>query len=350
MDKRIEKILAGIVHPETGLSLLEGGFVESSEVSDTDAKITLVFPKSRDPFINSIRRRLKKSIEDTLDLPATIIVKENPARKQAAPEMPEHATAEVKNIIAIASGKGGVGKSTVTANLAVMLASAGYRVGILDSDIYGPSQPKMFGTEGFVPEVHMRNGKEVMAPAENYGVKVMSIGYFIKPEDALVWRGPMATNALRQLIHQTEWGKLDWLLVDLPPGTGDVHLTILKELKVDGAVIITTPQQVSVADALRAVGMFGGKGIEIPVIGIVENMAWFTPQELPCNRYYIFGSGGGRALAEKVNVDFLGEIPIMMSVMQGGEEGRPDSLVSGFSEPYYREIMEKIVKKYTSGS
>ena len=247
-------------------------------------------------------------------------------------------------MLAVASGKGGVGKSTVTANLALTLRNMGYRVGILDADIYGPSQPKMFGVEGYLPDAERIDGEDCILPADAMGIKLMSIGFFIKPSDALIWRDAMATNALRQMIHQTKWGGPDFLLVDLPPGTGGVHLAVISELKVTGAVIVSTPQQVAVADVRRGVEMFRADKIEIPVVGIIENMAWFTPKELPENRYYIFGRGGARTFAEQNDVPFLGDIPIVQSVMDGSEEGRPAAGTDPAVESLYRSIAEKVVE------
>ncbi len=246
-----------------------------------------------------------------------------------------------------ASGKGGVGKSTVTANLALSLRAMGYRVGILDADIYGPSQPKMFGVEGYVPDAVREEGIDKILPAEVRGLRLMSIGFFVKPTDALLWRGAMAVNALRQMIHQTDWGELDFLLADLPPGTGDIHLSIIGELKIDAAVIVSTPQQIAVADVVRGVEMFRNPNVNIPVAGIVENMAWFTPAELPENRYYLFGRGGARAYAEASGTDFLGEIPIIQSVMEGGDAGTPAAATDPLTESYYRDIASKIVDKVT---
>ena len=221
----------------------------------------------------------------------------------------------------------------------------GFRVGILDADIYGPSQPKMFGVEGYVPEAIAEEGVDHIVPAESMDIRLMSIGFFIKPTDALLWRGAMAVSALKQMIHQTRWGTLDFLLADLPPGTGDVHLSIIGELKIDAAVIVSTPQQIAVADVVRGVEMFRNENVNIPVAGIIENMAWFTPAELPENRYYIFGHGGARAYAEQSGVDFLGEIPIVQSIMEGGEEGRPAAGIDSRVEENYRAIAEKVVSK-----
>ena len=233
----------------------------------------------------------------------------------------------------------------MTANLAVALRNMGYRVGILDADIYGPSQPKMFGVEGYLPDAVQEEGTDRIVPAESMDIRLMSIGFFIKPTDALLWRGAMAVSALKQMIHQTKWGTLDFLLADLPPGTGDVHLSIIGELKIDAAVIVSTPQQVAVADVVRGVEMFRNENVNIPVAGVIENMAWFTPEELPENRYYIFGKGGARRYAEENGVDFLGEIPIVQSIMEGSDEGRPAVGIDPRVEKWYREIAEKTVEK-----
>ena len=275
-----------------------------------------------------------------------MFVKEAPPKKKNERQtVPLGADDRIRRIVAVSSAKGGVGKSTVTANLAVALAKAGYRTGVLDADIYGPSQPMMFGVEDYRPEGENIEGKEWIVPAEAYGVKVMSIGFFIKPTDALLWRGAMAVSALKQMIHQTRWGTLDFLLTDLPPGTGDVHLSIIGELKIDAAVIVSTPQQIAVADVVRGVEMFRNENVNIPVAGIVENMAWFTPAELPENRYYIFGRGGARAYAEKNGVEFLGEIPIIQSIMDGADAGTPAAGIDFRVEEHYRGIAEKIVGK-----
>ncbi len=254
-------------------------------------------------------------------------------------------TGGIAHVIAIASGKGGVGKSTVTANLAVALRNSGYRVGILDADIYGPSQPKMFGVEDYLPDAVREEGEDRIVPAESMGIELMSIGFFIKPTDALLWRGAMATNALKQLIHQTRWGTLDFLLIDLPPGTGDIHLSIINELKIDTAVIVSTPQQVAVADVVRGIEMFRNEHVDIPVAGIIENMAWFTPEELPDKRYYLFGKGGARRYAEAAGVELLGEIPIVQSIMEGSDEGHPAVGIDPRVEQWYRVIAQRIVEK-----
>lgn len=232
----------------------------------------------------------------------------------------------VKNIIAVASGKGGVGKSTVAANLAVALARAGAKVGLLDADIYGPSMPLMFDLEGEQPNGKDIDGKSYIIPLEKYGVKILSIGFFVKPEQALIWRGAMATNALNQLINDAIWGELDYFILDLPPGTGDIHLTMVQTLPVTGAVIVSTPQEVALADARKAFNMFEQKDINVPILGLVENMSYFTPEELPDNKYYIFGKDGGKKLAEESKVVLLGQIPIVQSIREGGDKGKPVAL------------------------
>lgn len=344
--KELKKALAEIVHPESGKNIIDAGIVEDITLTDNKVALLLAFARTRDPFANSIKRQAEAAARllfPDAEIEATI--RENAPAAKPEEKKPQSDTANIGKVIAIASGKGGVGKSTVTANLAVELSRMGYKVGILDADIYGPSQPKMFGVEGHQPEGLSRDEEQWLLPAESQGIKIASIGFFIAPGDALVWRGPMATGALKQLIHQTLWENLDFLLVDLPPGTGDVHLSLISELKVDGAVVVSTPQQVAVADVRRGIRMFLSPGVDVPVLGIVENMAWFTPAELPQNRYYIFGHGGAEALAHEEGVDFLGNIPIIQSVMEGAETGVPAALSFPEAEKYYREIAEKIVEK-----
>lgn len=352
-ENRIKSVLEGIIHPESGLGLISSGIVDNISVEGNSAVITLTFKKRRDPFANSINRQITGALAAELpELAGNIVVTvrdETPANgktkeKQESQKAPS-TTGNIKHTIAIASGKGGVGKSTVTANLAVTLKEMGYRVGILDADIYGPSMPKMFGQEGFAPQAVVRDGVEYILPADANGIKIASIGFFISPDDALIWRGPMAVNALRQLLHQTEWDALDYLLIDLPPGTGDVHLSVVSEIKIDGAIIVSTPQQVALADVRRGINMFRTEGIDIPVLGIIENMAWFTPAELPNNRYYLFGAGGAKNMARTEGVDFLGEIPIIQSVMEGGDIGIPAVSTNGEVKKHYFEIAGKIVDK-----
>jgi len=252
----------------------------------------------------------------------------------------------ITNIIAVASGKGGVGKSTVTANLAVSLSKMGFKVGVLDADIYGPSMPLMFDVEAERPLSVNVDGKSKMKPVENYGVKMLSIGFFTKPNQAVVWRGPMAAKALNQMIFDAAWGELDFMLIDLPPGTGDIHLSIMQSLPITGAVIVSTPQNVALADAKKGVAMFQQESINVPVLGIIENMAYFTPEELPENKYFIFGQGGARHLAEDLNVPFLGELPLVQSIREAGDIGRPAALQTAtFLESAFEEITRNVVQE-----
>lgn len=342
--EEIVEILKGINHPETGQNVVESGILQEVTVGE-EGKIhlTMVFRRRRDPFAKSVAMRSKLAIEAAAEgADVEILIREG----EDAPKPRQHeGLKEVKHIVAVASGKGGVGKSTVTANLAVELTKLGYKVGVLDADIYGPSQPKLFGVEDFEPWAEPVDGLDYITPAENYGVKINSIGFFIEPENALVWRGPMATNALKQLINQTLWGELDFLLIDMPPGTGDVQISIVENLTLSGAVIVSTPQKVAVADVVRGMKMFEAEGVGVPVLGVVENMAFFTPAELPNNRYYIFGRGGARSMAEAEGVDFLGEVPLIQSIAENSDAGTPVALGSSQEEKYYAEICRKVVSK-----
>ena len=331
MEEKIKRLLASVVHPETGQDIVSSGFIEHTASAEGKVTVVLRFAKARDPFAVKIKNQAESLLREAFPgAEVLVVIKEGGAAPRPEPKL-KTTTGGIARVIAVASGKGGVGKSTVTANLAIALRNMGFRVGVLDADIYGPSQPKMFGVEGYVPEAVAEDGVDHIVPAESMDVKLMSIGFFIKPTDALLWRGAMAVSALKQMIHQTRWGTLDFLLTDLPPGTGDVHLSIIGELKIDAAVIVSTPQQIAVADVVRGVEMF--------------RMAWFTPAELPENRYYIFGRGGARAYAEKNGVEFLGEIPIIQSIMDGADAGTPAAGIDSRVEEHYRGIAEKIVGK-----
>lgn len=325
-NKQILEALRTVKHPETGQDIVSMGMVDDIWIKENKAGFTLSFKKSNEPFSGSMPKVCIQVLEEKfgkeLDFKGNI--KTNvPERK--APSQPKKSESMngVKNIIAVASGKGGVGKSTVATNLAIALAKSGAKVGIIDADIFGPSLPKMFGVEGQRPLVEKVNDIDLITPIEKYGVKMLSIGFFINPEDALVWRGAMATSAIKQLIQQGKWGELDYLLFDLPPGTSDIHLTVVQELAVTGAIIVSTPQDVALADAIKGIKMFTGKHINVPILGLVENMAWFTPEELPDNKYYIFGKDGCKKLAEKENVPLLGQIPIVQGIREGGDSGNP---------------------------
>ncbi len=327
------ELLDGVVHPETGRGLAASGFVAGISVSERGIEVVLRFARPRDPFATSLRRQAEGALREIFPeepISVTVHVPEEAPKSPVSRRLPG-----VKHIVAVASGKGGVGKSTVAANLALTLATEGYRVGVLDADIYGPSQPALFGVEGYMPPADGESADAAIVPAEREGVKIMSIGFFISPDDALVWRGPMAVNALRQLVRQTAWGELDYLLVDLPPGTGDVHLSIVHELELDGAVVVSTPERLAVADVRRGVEMFRTEGVEVPVLGIVENMAWFTPAELPDNKYFIFGKSGARNFADEAGIEFLGDIPLVLPA-SGNSEVVPC---------YYVNIARRIVDK-----
>ena len=322
LPARILEILKEVIEPENGKDLVTLGMIKDLEIHDREIVFSIEYPKSKNPFANGVKKvaieALKKVLGEDISVNVAIT-----ARQVVHVERP---LPEVKNIIAVASGKGGVGKSTVAVNLAVALSKLGYRVGLIDADVYGPSIPKMFQVEESRPEIKQVDGKDRIVPIEKYGILLLSIGFFVDPRDALVWRGPMATSALKQLIHDGLWGTLDYLLVDLPPGTGDVHLTLVQTLAVTGVIIVSTPQPVALADAVKGISMFTGKQINVPVLGLVENMAWFTPEELPGNRYYIFGEGGCRRLAAEMNVPLLGEIPLVQGIREGGDSGVPVAL------------------------
>lgn len=346
MNEQLEQLLKTIIHPETNDNIVVSGFVDRADRGeDGSIAITLRFQKARDPFAQKIKRQVEALMTATFPENQVMVIIREAAPKPRRQENVS-TTTDICRIVAVASGKGGVGKSTVTANLAVALRQRGYNVGILDADIYGPSQTKMFGVEGYIPDAERdEEGHDFIIPSQSLGIKIMSIGFFIKPTDALMWRGGMAVNALHQLIHQTRWGKLDYLLIDLPPGTGDIHLSIINEIKISGAVIVSTPQQVAVADVVRGVEMFRHPQVDIPVLGVVENMAWFTPEELPNNRYYLFGKGGAKQYAEEAGVDLLGQVPIIQSIMEGSDEGRPAGGFDPRVEEYYAEIAAKVVEK-----
>ena len=326
-DKIIE-LLSSIIHPDTGKPITSMGLVTDVGFDEQGVVVILQTLKAKDPLIGSIKKACIRAIQAEMGEETTVRVEviNAGATSDAKAPVADDSLSGVKNIIAIASGKGGVGKSTVAVNLAVAVAKKGFRVGLVDADVYGPSIPKMFDTENLRPFVKSEEGKELIVPLEKYDVKLLSVGYFVNPSDALIWRGPMATSALRQFIQQGDWGELDFLFIDLPPGTGDVHLTIVQELSVTGAVIVSTPQAVALADAIKGISMFESDKINVPILGLVENMSWFTPEELPENRYYIFGRNGCKQLAEKMNIPLLGQIPIVQSICEDGDAGSPSVL------------------------
>ncbi len=329
METKIRTLLDNVIHPETGVGMHDGGFVDSIVVNEGKITVTLRFEKSRDPFSIKLKKRVEEELTKHLEeLGATsllVMIKEGVAPRKIEPKTTT-TTTHIAHTIAISSGKGGVGKSSVTANLAIALRDKGFRVGILDADIYGPSQAHIFGVSDYLPEAMVVDGQEVIIPAESHDIKLISIALFIKATDPLMWRGTMASNALKQLLHQTQWGVLDFLLIDLPPGTGDIHLTLLSEITRAAAVIVSTPQGVAIADVVRGVEMFAHPKVNMPMAGIIENMAYFQPDDMVDKRYYIFGKGGASRYAAERGIDLLGEIPIYESIVRGGESGRPGSL------------------------
>ena len=324
--------LREVEHPAKDRNIIDLGMVENIDIADGSVTVTLSFAKHRDPLaeylIGSTKAAVIRNAPEGTRVEVKTVIKEAAPKKKPGLDLGNEEIAGVKHIIGIASGKGGVGKSTVSVNLAVALARLGYKVGLADADVYGPSVPKMTATEGLMPDAIMEGDKEVILPMEKYGVKWMSIGYFASPEQALIWRGPMACNALKQMILQVRWGELDFLLIDMPPGTGDIHISLVHDIPLQGAVIVSTPQDVALADVEKGVNMFRNKDVNKPILGLVENMAWFTPAEHPDERYYLFGRDGGVRMAEKYDIPLLGQIPVVQSIREGGDLGEPAALSS----------------------
>ena len=324
--KLILDALSNVRYPGTGKNIVESGMVEDDiRIEGNKVSFSLIFPRATDPFIKSLVKAAEAAIS-TYVSPEVEIKGNINVKYQHEEPAPERPLKGVKNIIGISSGKGGVGKSTVASNLAVALAREGYRVGLLDADIFGPSVPKMFGVEGAELYIHEVNGKNLIIPHERYGVKMLSIGFLVNPDSAQVWRGGMASRALTQLITEGDWGELDYFLIDMPPGTSDIHLTLVQTLGITGVVVVSTPQQVALADARRGIAMFNDERINVPILGLVENMAWFTPEKHPDEKYYIFGKEGAIKLAEEQGVRVLGQIPVVMSICEGGDGGAPVAL------------------------
>lgn len=345
--KLILDALEKVRYPGTGKDLVSAGMVdEDIHIDGNKVSFSLVFEKPNDPFIKSVVKAAETAIltyvGEEVEIKGNIQVK---AKQLARPE-PAKLLPQVKNIIAISSGKGGVGKSTVSANLAVSLAKMGYKVGLLDADIFGPSVPKMFDVEEERPYLENIDGRDLIIPAEKYGVKLLSIGFFVDKKSAVLWRGGMASNALKQLIADAYWGELDYLLLDLPPGTSDIHLTLVQTLAITGAIVVSTPQEVALADARKGIDMFIGEKVNVPVLGLVENMAWFTPAELPGNKYFIFGKEGAKRLAEEMNVPLLGQIPIVQSICEGGDKGAPVALdENSMTGMAFHHLAESVVEQ-----
>lgn len=341
--------LSKVIEPDLNKDIITLGLVDNIKIDGDTVSFSV---KISNPAMHS-KKRMREACGFALERQFGIDIKSN-INIEALPKDRDPSIRtilpNVKHIVAIASGKGGVGKSTITTNLAAGLAKLGYKVGLVDADIYGPSAPTMFDLVGQRPQGVDVNGKTLISPIESYGVKILSIGFFSDPDQAVVWRGPMATKALNQLFKDAHWEDLDYLLIDLPPGTGDIHLTLVQNIPLSGAIVVTTPQEVALADARKGINMFNMDTIKVPVIGLVENMAWFTPAELPDNKYYIFGKDGGKNLAESMNVPLLAQIPLIQSVREAGDVGRPAVLQDNTPsakvfEDFVHTFVEKVEKK-----
>ena len=316
--KEIRDTLKEVKYPGTSKNIVELDMVQNIRIEDEKVMFRLVFQDSKDPFVSTVTKKCRSLLDNYKEVEIETIFVHDLERPLSLEK--------VKNIIAVSSGKGGVGKSTVAANLAVALAMQGYKVGLVDADIFGPSVPKMFGCEDAQPYLEKVGNQDMIVPVEKYGVKILSIGFFVDPASATVWRGPMASNALKQMVEQGFWDELDYMLIDLPPGTSDIHLTLVQTVALTGAIVVSTPQQVALADAIKGINMFESPGINVPVLGLVENMAWFTPAELPEKKYYIFGKEGAKKLAEEKGLPLLGQIPVVQSICDGGDAGKPVAL------------------------
>ena len=341
--QQIIDALSHVRYPGNGKNIIESGMLEDDiRISGMQVSFSLIFDKERDPFLKSVVKASEAAIKTYVSENASVSINLK-FRRQTVPSDQTGALPGVKHLIAVASGKGGVGKSTVAANLAVALSMQGKSVGLLDADIHGPSQPKMFNVEDARPVMDDSTGRDLIEPIEQYGVKLLSIGFFVDPDSAVVWRGGLASNAIKQLITDSHWGELDYLLIDMPPGTSDIHLTIVQTLNLTGAVVVTTPQPVALVDAKKGIDMFRNEKVNVPILGIVENMSWFTPRELPDNRYYIFGNGGGKQLADQMGVELLAQIPLVESIRQSGDDGLPIVMQEGHpAAQFYLDLATKI--------
>ncbi len=343
--KLITDALAQVRYPGNGKNLVENDMIEDDlRINGMHVSFSIIFEKNTDPFMKSVIKAAEAAIHTYVD--KAVEVEIHTKSRQAERPEPGKMLPQVKNVIAVSSGKGGVGKSTVAANLAVSLAKLGYKVGLLDADIFGPSVPKMFHMEAENIFAEMKEGRQVLIPALKYGIKILSIGFFVNPTTATLWRGGMASNALKQLIADADWGELDYFILDTPPGTSDIHLTLLQNLAITGAVIVSTPQAVALADARKGIDMYENDKVNVPILGLVENMAWFTPAELPENKYYIFGKEGVKKLAEEMNVPLLGQIPIVQSICESGDEGEPVAVADNtITSLAFKNLAEAVVRE-----
>ena len=327
----ILKALSNVQEPDLGKDLVTLNMVKDIAISGNEVSFTIILTTPACPMKDMMRMASENAVKILVNKEAKVTVNFT-ANTSTTRKDNQQVLAGVKNIIAVVSGKGGVGKSTIAANLALALSEGGASVGLMDADIYGPSVPMMFGVRGERPLMKEMNGKGMIVPLEKYGIRLMSIGLLVDEKNAVVWRGPMASSAIRQFVTDVDWGELDYLIIDMPPGTGDIHLTLMQTVPVTGVVIVTTPQNVALADAKKGIAMFGQAQINVPIIGLVENMSWFTPSELPNNKYYLFGKEGGKRLADEYDLPFLGQVPLVQSIREGGDNGVPamvgDDLIS----------------------
>ena len=336
--------LANVRYPGTGKDIVSSGMVaDDIRIDGNKVSFSIIFDKPTDPFMKSLIKSAETAITtfigDFVDIKGNIsAIVRNPR-----PEKPANPLPGVKNIIGVSSGKGGVGKSTSAANLAVALAQLGYKVGLLDADIFGPSVPKMFGVEDAKLYMETVDGRDLIIPIEKYGVKLLSIGFLVDPEKAVLWRGGMASNALKQLITEANWGDLDYFVIDMPPGTSDIHLTLVQTLAITGAIVVSTPQEVALADARKGISMFQSKEVNVPLLGLVENMSWFTPAAHPDEQYFIFGKDGGKKLAERLGVELLGQVPLVATICRGGDDGMPVVLQNSISGASFMQLARNVV-------
>ena len=336
--------LANVRYPGTGKDIVSSGMVaDDIRIDGNKVSFSIIFDKPTDPFMKSLIKSAETAITtfigDFVDIKGNIsAIVRNPR-----PEKPANPLPGVKNIIGVSSGKGGVGKSTIAANLAVALAQLGYKVGLLDADIFGPSVPKMFGVEDAKLYMETVDGRDLIIPIEKYGVKLLSIGFLVDPEKAVLWRGGMASNALKQLITVANWGDLDYFVIDMPPGTSDIHLTLVQTLAITGAIVVSTPQEVALADARKGISMFQSKEVNVPLLGLVENMSWFTPAAHPDEQYFIFGKDGGKKLAERLGVELLGQVPLVATICRGGDDGMPVVLQNSISGASFMQLARNVV-------
>jgi ATP-binding protein involved in chromosome partitioning len=341
-ENQVLEVLRKIIHPVYSKDIVTLGMVQDLQTEEGKISFFLHFKNPVDPLKSSLQKACKRILKDQFHPEPEVEIN---LRSDTQPSVKQENTCLplVRNIIAVASGKGGVGKSTVAVNLALAFSHAGARVGLLDADIFGPSIPKMLGAEQERPEIAKENGKDLILPVERYGIKTLSIGFFVNPADATIWRGPMASNAFQQLLMESDWGELDYLFIDLPPGTSDIHLTLVQTVAVTGVVMVSTPQDVALADVKKGVNMFRNPTINVPVLGLIENMAWFTPEELPDKRYYIFGKEGCKKMAAEFGIPFLGQIPLVQGIREGGDSGEPAILHKNTVSEAFKSVADNLV-------